>query len=100
MEINSFEVIKAADLMVRTETAYMRSIYGEREWRRCILWLLSEGLTDDMVEEIMRHKHMRWANDEFGSSNDDYRQNEYFNGFKAYCTKYHIVDEYLEIEHE
>lgn len=58
---DSFDVIKASDLAIKTSNAYMHDLYGRENWIQCILFLLAEGLDEDQIESIVRSKHMRWS---------------------------------------
>ncbi len=66
--MNEFDVIHAQEIMGKTEDAYMRDSYGDAEWFRCIMFMLEEGLDKKDILTILHHKHMRWANDEFGGN--------------------------------
>ncbi len=58
-----FDIIKAGEIRGRTINAYMYKTYGQDEWVKCILFLYDKGFTANQIEEILRSKHMRWAND-------------------------------------
>ena len=77
-----FDNIKASALAAKTSDAYMFDMYGRSEWIKCIIFMYRQDLEDDVIEELLRSKHMRWA--------DDQREvNEYHSdAFQEYFFKY------------
>ena len=58
-----FEAIRVSDIMCDTRRAFMIDVYGLEEWRKCISYLLDRGMEPVEVVELLRSKHMRWADD-------------------------------------
>lgn len=63
-----FKVVKATGLAAKTTGAYMYSIYGHKDWVQCIVFMMDIGIHEDLIEWILRSKHMRWAD---GDSMED-----------------------------
>lgn len=73
-EANSFEVIRSFDFAIQTSDAYSYDRYGNGEWVKCIIFLKEEGYTREEIDWILRHKHMRWAGDEYGATCKGFQQ--------------------------
>ena len=67
-ELNSFDAIKAFDIVDKTRTAYSFDRYGSEEWAKCVLFLHAQNYSLKAIEYILRSKHMRWASDQFGAT--------------------------------
>jgi len=58
-----FNTIKAIEIANRTTDAFMYNQYGLESWINCIELLYSEGYNATEIKEMLRSKHMRWADD-------------------------------------
>ena len=61
----------ANEIAERTSNAYSFDRYGEKEWRAIASFLLQKGIDEDMVEWVLRSKHMRWAADHMPEFDED-----------------------------
>jgi len=79
-ELNSFDAIKAFDLAIKTSDAYSYDRYGNDEWVKCIVFLMQEGYSEEEIDWVLRHKHMRWAGDGYDPTCAGFQS--YYEGIK------------------
>jgi len=78
------------DKLLATD-AYMFDAYGEKLWRSVTKFLFSEGFSEAGVIEILRSKHMRWADDSVGQISTLKEFKEYYgdgSGIRDFVREY------------
>jgi hypothetical protein len=61
----------ARELADKTSDAYSFSRYGMDSWTEIASLMLDQGSSEDVVEWVLRSKHMRWAADHMPDFNEE-----------------------------
>jgi hypothetical protein len=78
----------------KTQDAYSKSanFYNNKQWKRIITWLFNKGYNSLEIEEILRSKLMRWANDNSGKSKSTLEDFIKYNEKRTHSNKTQIED--------